>query len=374
MANKPIRIGLKLAIAAVILAAVGVGLVVYLRPVANVVLVTRGKAIDAKPGSVVVQAERETDLKSEYGGRILRSVLAPGYSFKTGDFLVQLDTRELQLQIQKTQDDLEAQKKRIAVGSPLDSQIANAEDDLAIKEGQYKMGSISETDFNQAKRAVKQLEQRRDIEKIQDQQSLANLENQLSAEKLQLTSMTLTAPFAGKVAEVYANEDDIISPNQAIAHLITTKRLVLGKVSEEDFADIRVGQSAAVQFLTYGDKAYRATVTQILPTADPQTQRYVVYLKVDIPLEKLVPGITGEVSITVAERNNALIVPRRAVVGNSLYVVDNGRVELRHVKLGYTGLNVVEVLSGVKAGEQVIADQIDEFQPGEHVRVHVEKY
>ena len=69
----------------------------------------------------------------------------------------------------------------------------------------------------------------------------------------------------------------------------------------------------------------RATVTQILPTADPATQRYVVHLQVDIDPEKLVPGITGEVVIDVGEHDKTLLVPRRALYGRSLLVVNNGR-------------------------------------------------
>jgi len=373
MANKPSRLWLQLLAAAAVLVAAGYGLSYYLRPVAQVVLVKRGKAVSGKPGSVVVQAERETDLKSEYGGRILRSVLRPGTQFKAGEFLVQLDTRELELDIEKTENDLDAQGKRIAVGSPLDGQIANAQDDLAAKERLFKLGSLSDSDLLQQQRAVKQLEQQRDLQKLQDQQQLDGLKNTLSTLRLQLSRMTLTAPFDGAATAVYANQDDIIGANAPIAHLITASRLVLARVSEEDFANIRVGQHASVRFLTYGDPPSDATVTKILPTADPETQRYVVYLNVDIAPEKLVPGITGEVSITVGEHENTLIVPRRAVSGHNLLVVSNGQVELRHVELGYTSLNEVEVLSGVQEGDAVIAEQLDQFQPGDHVRISVEK-
>jgi RND family efflux transporter MFP subunit len=373
MPSNASRIGLKVLAVVVVLVAGGFGAAYFLRPVAQVVLVKRGKAIDARPGSVVVLAERETDLKSEYGGRILKSDLKPGTKFKAGDFLVQLDTHELELEIQKTQSDMDTAQKRIAAGSTYDAQIANARDDLSTKERQYKMGSLSETDYTQAKRALEHLEQSRDLEMLDNQQRLDNLKNALKSEQLQLSRMTLTAPFDGAVSAVYASQDDIVPPNTAIAHLITASRLVVAKVSEEDFANIKIGQKASVRFLTYGDPPSDATVTKILPTADPQTQRYMVYLNVDIPLEKLVPGITGETSITVGEHENTLIVPRRAVSGRSLLVVDGGRVELRHVVLGYTSLNEVEVLSGVKEGEPVIAEQLDQFQPGDHVRISVEK-
>jgi hypothetical protein len=68
------------------------------------------------------------------------------------------------------------------------------------------------------------------------------------------------------------------------------------------------------------------------------------------------------------------------VVGHSLYVVNAGRVEARQARLGYQGLNVVEILpdeqtgqAAVKDGELVIVEQLDRFRPGEHVRTEVEK-
>ena len=163
MPDNTSRIGLKVLAAAVVLIGAGLTAAYFLRPVAQVVLVKRGKAVSGKPGSVVVQAEREADLKSEYGGRILRSMLRPGTRFKAGEFLVQLDTHELELEIQRTQSDMESAQKRIAAGSTFDAQIANARDDVATKERQFKLGSLSETDYTQAKRAVEQLEQSRDL-------------------------------------------------------------------------------------------------------------------------------------------------------------------------------------------------------------------
>jgi multidrug efflux pump subunit AcrA (membrane-fusion protein) len=54
-------------------------------------------------------------------------------------------------------------------------------------------------------------------------------------------------------------------------------------------------------------------------------------------------------------------------------VVSNGRVELRKVQVGYVALNVVEILSGLKAGEQVLVEKLDQFRDGDRVRVEVSK-
>lgn len=373
MANNSLRRTLRLLIVAVVLAAAALALIYTLRPVATVAIVYRGKAIDSVPGSVIVRAEYEMDLTSEYPGRVVRTELDPGKTVKEGDFLAQIDTSKLELEIEKTANDLDARKKRIAIGSPLDVDLDNARDDLANKERLFKLGSLAETDLVHQQRLVKALQQRRDFENLENEQSLAGLDNSLKTERLQLARMTITAPFDGVVAQVIAHPGDVIGSNAPIAHLIASNRTVEAKVSEEKFASIRIGQKATVRFLTYGDSQYRATIGKILPTADPATQRYVVYLQVDIAPEKLVPGITGEVSIDVGEHEKTLVVPRRALYGHSLLVVKNGRVEARTPEVGYVSLNEVEILRGVSEGEVVIVDQIERFRPGDRVRTVIEK-
>ncbi len=364
------RVGL--AVGAVVVLAV---VAVYLaRPVAQVVQVKRGPAIDARPGSVTVTAAYEMDLRSEQGGRLVKSDLEPGKLVHEGDFLAQIDPDDLKLEIERLQNDYEATKQRIAVGSQTALELANAQDSLANFERQTKAGSYPEAELVKQRRLVEQIRLRYEQEKINNQQQIDSDENQLKVKRRQLEKMTITAPFDSVVSEVLAHPGDIIGGNTIIAHLISLDRTVEARVSEEDFANVAIGQSASVRFLTYGEETYHSTVKQILPTADPATQRYIVYLDVDIPKDKLVPGITGEVVINVGRHDNTLIVPRRAVFGTNLYAVVGGRIELRKVKLGYTSLNEVEVLEGAKQGDLVVVEQLDRFQPGDHVRTEVQKF
>jgi multidrug efflux pump subunit AcrA (membrane-fusion protein) len=127
-----------------------------------------------------------------------------------------------------------------------------------------------------------------------------------------------------------------------------------------------------VTFLPYKDFRYNGLETKILPTADPETQRHLVDLNItDIQPEKLIPGITGEVTIEVGRRAAKAIIPRRALLNDSVYVVKDGRVELRPVKKGYLWLTGAEILEGLEPGEQVIVEDLDSFRDGDTVRVEV---
>jgi len=135
-----------------------------------------------------------------------------------------------------------------------------------------------------------------------------------------------------------------------------------------------VGEEAKVTFLPYGDTEFDGKVSKILPTSDPETQRHLVF--VDVAMDAahpLVPGINGEVIIIVGRRHADAVVPRRAVFdldGKNVFVVKDGRVELRKVATGYLWSRGAEILSGLAPGEQVIVDELETFHPGDRVRVN----
>jgi RND family efflux transporter MFP subunit len=364
----PLKKGLIIAAA---LIAVILVISAVIKPTARVMAVTKGRAINAVPGSVTVQAEYQMELKSETSGRVIKSELDPGQRVKAGTVLVQIDTGDLVLEIEQIQHDYEAAKKRIAVGSAIKLDLESATESLENFERLTKAGNYPPAELEKQRRLVKQIEQRLALEGVNNSQLLATFENTLKVKRRQLEKMTITAPFDGVVSAVFARPGDLISSGTPIAVLIATSRTVEAKISEENFSGIKEGQKASVRFLGYGDWLYDAVVTKILPTADPDTQRYIVHLDVKIEPEKLIPGITGEVSIIVAERSGQALVPRRALFGSSLYVVDGGRVRLRTVEVGYVSLTFAEVIKGVKEGEQVIVEQLDSFRDGDRVRTEL---
>ena len=260
------------------------------------------------------------------------------------------------------------------MGSSLKLELDNAKDELVNKERMFKLGNISESELTKQQRLVKQAEQKVALEDVENQQKSETYANTLKAKRRKLEKMTFIAPFDGVISIIYARPGDLIAENVPIATLISTSRTVEAKVSEENFAGIRVGQKASVRFLGYGNQLYGASVTKVLPTADAETQRYIVHLNVDLPQEQLVPGLTGEVSIVIGQREaQATVVPRRALRGNELFVVENGRVELRKVKVGFVALNFAEILSGVKKDELVLVEELDRFQDGDRVRTKLAK-
>ena len=363
----------KLLIAAAVIVVVVFVLIGLLKPVARVAAVVSGRAVKAVPGSVTVQAEFIMELKSEIGGRIVKSELDLGSKVAAGAVLAQIDTGDLALEIEKTENDYEALKNSIAVGSAIKLDLETAQDNLDNFERLTKTGQYAPADLEKQRRLVKQTEQRLALENVTNKQLVGGYENTLKVQHRQMDKMTITAPFEGVVSAVMARPGDLIGPNSSIATLISTSRTVEAKISQEDFADIKLGQKATVRFLGRENDIYDATVVQILPTAEAETQRYLVHLEVKCPAEVLVPGLTGEANIVVGERDAQALIPRRALFGTNVYAVQDGRVQLRKVEVGYVSLNKAEITKGLAPGDQVIVEELDKFRDGDRVSTELVK-
>ena len=363
----------KLLIAAVVLVVAGFLLAGLLRPVARVASVTSGEAIKAVPGSATVQAEFTMELKSEISGRIIKSNLGVGNAVAAGAVLAQIDTGDLALEIEKTSDEFEAAKQSIAVGSSIQLELATQTESLENLERLTKVGNFPPAELEKERRRLKQTEQRLALEKVANRQLLDGYANTLKVLHRRLEKMTITAPFDGVVSAVFARPGDLIGANATIANLISTSRIVEAKISQEDFADLKVGQKATVQFLGREADVYNATVSKILPTAEAETQRYLVHLEVNCPPAVLVPGLTGEVNIIVGERAARVLIPRRALFGYNVYAVRDGRVQLRKVELGYVSLIKAEVTKGLAPDDRVIVEDLDQFRDGDRVKTELVK-
>jgi len=363
-----VRLGLLVVVAAVAVYAVSY----LLRPTAQVVLASRDKAVRSVPGTIEVKAEFDVILKSEVGGRVKSSVLEIGHRVYKNDVLVTIDSGDVELEIERIKNDLAAAVKRLEIGSTSRSLVLNLKDTLDEHERQMKAGSYPAAEFEKERRNYQQEVQKMGLDEVNLHLAVENLENNLKAKVREKGKMTIVAPTDGIVTAVIAREGDLIGSNSPIANLISVGRTIEAKLSEDNFTDVQLGQKASVRFLTFGNEPFRATVTKKLPSADVTTQRYSVYLDVALPEGKVVmPGLTGEVIITIAERPNAVVIPPRALVGDYVYVVESGQVALRKVQRGYGSANEVEILKGVEAGEAVIVEKQDRYHAGERVRTEV---
>jgi RND family efflux transporter MFP subunit len=347
----------------------GVFLYQQFKPIAKVQPAIRGKAVDAVPGTLTVEAKSIVDVTADIRGMVFESFIDVGVSVKKDDILLKLDDKLTLIETEKLKVREEAIRKKLELPSALIYSLRTMEEDLANHERQYREGNLSELEMRRHRREYDQLNDSILREKISNKETLDNIKINLKELDLKLKRSTIKAPVSGTITEVFAQEGEIISHGAVICELISEELRIEGRISEEDYDGVAVGQKASIRFLAI-NQIVSGSVKQVLPTADPDTQQYPVFLEVDIEQEKLVPGLTGEMSIVKAERENALIIPRRSLIGrNHVFTVKEGTVQLRSVKTGFLGLKQAEILSGLTDGEIVILEDLDLFKDGDSVRI-----
>lgn len=367
--NRKTPVWIKILVVLAIVAGAAFAFRYFLRPVVSVVAAWVDTAVDAIPGTVTVRSRQDTEIKGEVGGRVLESDLEIGARYAEGDVLVQIDTADLEIEIDKLRKNLEAVARRIEIGSETRYSLIDAEERYEGAVRAHQRGSLSNADLGKQERAVQQIKDKIALEELRNQEQLTSLENTLSVRERQLEKMTIRAPIDCIITDVYAFRGDLIGGAAPIARIISPVKLVEARISQEDMAGLEIGQRSSVRFIGYGSKMYGAQVVKILPVADEETQRYIIHLEVDVDPDLLIPGITGEVSIVIAQRENAVVIPRRSLIGDEVYLLVDGVIEARQVEPGFTALNKVEIVSGLDAGELVVIENFDRLRPGDRVRV-----
>ncbi len=133
-------------------------------------------------------------------------------------------------------------------------------------------------------------------------------------------------------------------------------------INEIDANKVRVGQSAHVEFDAIPGKTFSANVDRVNTISSSTSQnivKFTVYIKLEDRSDLIKRGITADVDITVASKDNVLTVPSSAVKpyqgGKAVRIVgDNGEIEFIPVEVGIKGGGKVEIISGIKEGDQVI--------------------
>ncbi|MBI2329739.1 MAG: efflux RND transporter periplasmic adaptor subunit, partial [Chloroflexi bacterium] len=194
-------------------------------------------------------------------------------------------------------------------------------------------------------------------------QSLELARQSLEQARRQLDKATITALFAGVVAAVAVDEKDTVSPTITIIHLIDPDSMELEvQVDEIDVPGVKTGQRAIIEVDALPTLPLEGMVSfiSLLPAIEAGVTVYDVKIRFDVPEGiGLRVGMSASVDIIIAEGNNVLLVPDRAIKqdnqGNPIVeVMVNERIEERAVVIGSSDGYQTEILEGLEEGEKVV--------------------
>ena len=191
--------------------------------------------------------------------------------------------------------------------------------------------------------------------------ALSGLESaraQLVGNEIQLSYTQITAPFDGLIIQRAVKFGETVTVGQQLFRISDFDPLLctIG-VPERDLTRLSIGQPAILEVEAFPGELFRGRVLRISPVVDSATGTIRVTLEVDRH-GRLSPGMFAGVRLVTDVRDNALIMPKRALslesLADSVFVVEDGVAYRRNVTLGYEEDDRVEVTAGLRANDRVI--------------------
>lgn len=323
-------------------------------PAITVALAPVRQAVLARPvigdGSVVPW--QELVIGTEIGGlRVVEVGFEPGDAVRRGQVLVRLDPAIPTAQ---------AAQAEAALGEA-EAALRMAQADLRRSLELVRTDIASRQTLDQRQSAAQQAEARLQVARARRDEAAARAEQ-----------TTIEAPEDGIVSRRSVLLGAVVQPGQEMLRLIRDGRLELdARVPELDLAGIRPGQAVRV---THGERVIEGRVRALAPVVAGETRLGIVHVALP-PGSGLLPGMFARAEIAPAEARPALVVPQEAVVfrqaGPVAFVLPPGseRVAQRDLATGARRDGLVEVVSGLADGEQVVVAGAGFLTDGDVVRV-----
>lgn len=271
-----------------------------------------------------ITANNDVSVLSETEGRVIKVMVQIGDEVKTGMLLIQVD---------------DEMKK--AANAAAEVNYQKAKKDLQRYEKMFKEGSVSDAQVEGARLAFK------------------SAESQYIVARRQYNDTKIKTPISGIVTARQVDVGATLQRNNVVANVVDISTLkVKLNVAEQDAFKLKVGDKVEVTTDVYPGVAFQGKIETVSAKAD-EAHTYPVEVRLaNNTAHPLRAGMFGRVSFISIQGSQKLSIPRQALVGSTkipqVFVVDRGIAHLRDIVIGSGfGINL-EVLSGLKEGEEVV--------------------
>ena len=358
------------------------------------------------------RAEDTVELRARVEGILQKVYFREGTPVKKGQILFTIDKRPFEANLQsakailaKAISDLAQARQRVDVlkaqAELADAQAVHSktEQDLARVRPLAKEKAVTELELDAAIAAEKSAQANVDAR----QANLTNLEAsvkytieraeaEVSAAKarvtqaeLELSYCSIYSPISGIIGFLQIDEGNLVGRGDAtlLATVSLSNPLLVDfNLSETDYLKLtnrdhpgRRPRDASFVLILSDDRVHPnpGTFKVLDRSVDPQTGTMKVEASFPNPGGYLRPGQFARVRVAVSERENAILVPQRAVQelqgAKTVMVVDaQNKVQLRTIKVGEKSDNFLIVLDGLTVGERVIVEGMQKARPGSEVK------
>jgi RND family efflux transporter MFP subunit len=304
-------------------------------------------------GSLV--ADKTAAIRAEIGGAVVAVLQDPGSRVSRGTPLARIDDSAIR--------DTWLGAKSGVTQAQLAADIAKREQERAEK--LLAAGAIAENALEAARRG-----------NLGAQAQLDDARARFASAQKNLDNTVVKAPYDGVVSERQVNPGDIVAPGAPMFTVVDPGTMRLeGAVPADQLGGVRIGAPVTFSVTGYPGRSFTGAISNIYPSADPQTRQVRLYARIPNAGSGLVAGLyaTGRVSSTT---HDGLTAPLNAVdqrgIKPAVVRIRNGKVERIEVVIGLRdeGTERVEISGGgVAVGDTLLVGAAQGITPGTPVKV-----
>jgi membrane fusion protein, multidrug efflux system len=333
-------------------------------------------------------AEEQADVAAETAGRVIATPVERGTAVAQGAELVKLSPVETEASLKEAEANAAQIEARLALGeNGYDvnrvPEVANARANLDLASAEFKRIEkllaervVSQSEYDQRKTQVEAARQQYESAKNageQQYQALQASRARVTLARKAVADTIVRAPFAGLVAQRMVSTGDYVTRGMKVAEVvrITPLRVEL-TVPEQFVASVSVGQPVSFAVDAFPGRLFEGKVRYVSPALRAEQRALTVEAVVPNSDAQLKPGMFATAQIQQNKKEPAVLVPTtavRIVSGTGrVFVVNGDRVEERVVATGQKVDPLVEIVTGLKAGERVATENVNQLVDGTKVR------
>ena len=333
-------------------------------------------------------AQEEAEVAAEIQGRVIATPVERGTRVAEGADLIRVSPAEAQAQAAEADANAAQLEGRLGLSGNTDfdidrvPEVANARAQLTLAQGDfdrakmlYEKKLLSQADFDQKSAQAEVARRQFEIARngaMQQYQALLGARARVVLAKKALADTVVRAPFAGVVGERLVSVGDYVSRGTKVASVLRTNPLrVQLTVPEQYSGEVAVGRPMSFEVDASPGQKFTGQVRYVSPALDANSRTLVVEAVVPNDTGALKPGSFATALIEQANRSPGILTPAtavRTVAGTSrVFVVAGDKAEERIVTVGQPVGDLIEITSGLKAGEKVATSNVSTLADGVRV-------
>jgi RND family efflux transporter MFP subunit len=335
-------------------------------------------------------AQEEAEVAAEVQGRVVATPVERGTRVAEGDALIRIAATEMEAQVAEADANAAQIVGRLGLADGAEfsadrvPEVANARATLELAEGDFTRAQmlydrklLSKAEFDQRSAQAEVARRQYDIARngaSQQYQALLAARARLSLAKKALADTVVRSPFAGFVGQRLVSVGDYVARGTKVASVMRTNPLRVNlTVPEQYSAEVAIGRPVSLEVDAAAGQHFEGQVRYVSPALQTDSRTLIVEALVPNDTGVLKPGSFVTARIEQATERPAVLVPVtavRTISGTSrVYVVAGERVEERIVTVGQAADNLVEISTGLKAGEKVATSHVEQLVDGMRIAV-----